>query len=111
MFNEFWDIPTLRRLRDESVQKIVECMPSVDPMTLGYRSSIELNPEISQPIINEIKRRENEKMKTKYSTRFECPRCFEKKTNFIEVQKRRGDEGAALQITCQVCGHQWDKND
>lgn len=98
-------------LDQEIMIKILDYLPIVNPLDLGKMTSIEMNPEISKPIIDKIKQRENEKIKIKYSTMYKCPRCFERKTTFNEVQKRRGDEGGTLQITCTACGHMWDKND
>ena len=111
LFNNWKNIPMLSKLNEASIQYVLEYLPTVDPEALGYMTSTEMNPKISEPIINEIKLRENEKMKVKYSTMYKCPRCFERKTTFNEVQKRRGDEGGTLQITCKECGYIWDMND
>ena len=88
----------------------LEKLPTIDITKIGYMNSQELNPHISKSIRDEIKLREKEKIILKYSTLYKCYRCNERKTNVREVQKRRGDEGSTLEITCLECGYQWNFN-
>lgn len=85
-------------------------IPTIDLNKIGYMNSFDLNPKINEPYFIEKRKREQEKLASKFSTMYKCDRCGEKKTDIQEVQRRSSDEGSTLQITCLVCGAAWYKN-
>jgi DNA-directed RNA polymerase subunit M/transcription elongation factor TFIIS len=82
---------------------------SIDIDKIGAMSSYYMRPHMSQDIRNEIEIRKNQSIKKKISAQYECHKCGGRKTSVIEVQARCLDEGATLQITCEMefCNNKW----
>lgn len=95
------------KLNSVLINKIIDYIPHVNPLKLGYFSSLELNPYINQIYIDELKSRIEQKVEIKYSTMYKCSQCGANKTHQREIQTRSGDEGGTLFITCLNCNHTW----
>lgn len=95
------------KLSNSILQIINQYYITISPSKVGYLNSQNLNPHINALIVNEIKIRENQFIKVKYSTMYKCETCGEKKTQMREIQTCSSDEGGTLFIDCLNCGHTW----
>lgn len=81
-------------------------MKSEDLCNYGSK---DINPDASEAERAYIETRQKQKVDVKYTTRYRCPRCFEYKATYNEVQIARADEAASNKLTCLNCGHMWFK--
>ena len=83
----------LEKLKD--VDKLVRC------------STIELNPEVNQPIIESVEKR-NEKPEYKnLCTEYTCRNCKKNKTITRFIHRRCLDEASDMEIRCKNCNTVW----
>ena len=88
---------------------IFQYIPNINVSQIGSMSSIQLNPLHSTELLKEVELREQQKINVKYSTRYQCHNCGERKVQMKEEQTRSIDEGGTLLLTCVACGHNWKK--
>lgn len=79
----------------------------INPRSIGYFSSRELNPYINQALLDELEVRASQGIAQKFSTMYKCGKCDQRKTRSYDLQTRSGDEGYTTFINCLVCGHTW----
>ena len=87
--------------------KILRYISSTNIKTIGYMTSLEMNPNINQIYIDELNVRGQQMVKIKYSEMHVCYQCGNKKTQTREKQTRSLDEESTLFITCVICGNRW----
>ena len=81
----------------------------VDVEAIGGFESRELRPAKTIAMYDEINERKNQIVTKKYSTQYECSKCWGRKTTEVEVQLRSLDEGSTLIVTCEMdnCNNVW----
>lgn len=82
---------------------------SIDPKNVCDLPSSELCPEVSQQDRDELSVRMQQKIDDKYTTRYPCPRCGERKAIAKEVQTRAADELSSMNLKCMECEFSWIK--
>lgn len=106
LFEKYTNIPFLKISLPIRL-KILGFISNFNLKRIGYMNSLELNPNINQVYIDELKLRSQQTIKIKYSQLYKCSKCSNSKTQMREIQTRCLDEGATLFIYCLVCGHNW----
>ncbi len=81
----------------------------IKPEDICNYSSKDINPDASETERAYIETRQKQKVDEKYTTRYQCHRCFEHKATYNEVQIARADEAASNRLTCLHCGNTWFK--
>ncbi len=78
-----------------------------NPHSFARMSSIDLCPEASEVVRDNIATRLNIKVERKVSTLYQCGMCKCWKTTYIEYQARSSDEPSTRSFTCTNCPHSW----
>jgi len=81
----------------------------IKPENICSYSSIDINPDASKSDRETIESRMSQQVEVKYTTRYQCKKCFERMTTVGEKQIARADESASDRITCLKCGNKWFK--
>jgi len=79
------------------------------PRDVPSLDAAQLNPPLLAGIIDEKARRDAHdrgEFET-VSELFECPSCGARKSTYLQLQTRSGDEGSTVFLTCHGCGHKW----
>lgn len=79
----------------------------INPYNVAKLTSIDLCPDASKKIRDDIEERSNQKFDMKVSTTHTCRKCKNNKTIRMEYQARAGDEASSFSIKCINCGHVW----
>lgn len=74
---------------------------------IGSMTSEELCPNKSQNIKETLNLRNNQHIKIKTSTLYQCKNCKKKEVTIKSVQIRALDESASLSLTCVFCNYNW----
>lgn len=72
-------------------------------------SSEMLAPDLFQELRDDINMRQNQQVEQKTSSAYECKKCKNRRTTFLQFQSRSLDEESKQSIKCMVCQHVWGK--
>lgn len=78
---------------------------SIDVNTIADMTSIELCPESSKDVRDDINLRLKQVPIRKVSTKYTCKKCGCKESIFTEYQARASDEAGTISIKCVQCTH------
>jgi DNA-directed RNA polymerase subunit M/transcription elongation factor TFIIS len=81
----------------------------VPPEKICAFGSKDINPEASAYERGVIEVRQQQKVEGKFTTRYPCPKCFERKATYTEVQIRSADEPSSNRLVCLNCSNIWFK--
>lgn len=90
-----------------SLKSLLSRIPHIRPEKVGYMTSIEMNPSISQKIIEDIALRGKQTISKKYTTMYKCPKYGHTQATIRSQQTRAGDEGVTHFLHCLICGDRW----
>jgi DNA-directed RNA polymerase subunit M/transcription elongation factor TFIIS len=93
---------------DSLAEKILS--GEVLPENITSYTSKDINPEASSSERAMIETRQQQKVDKKYTTRYQCSKCFARKAEISEVQRLRADEVSSNRLVCLECSHVWFKN-
>ena len=79
----------------------------IDINKIASMSSEDLCPAKSQTIKNTLNLRNNQQIKFKTSTLYQCRNCKKREVKIQEYQGRSLDEGSNLSLTCVFCNYNW----
>lgn len=79
---------------------------SLESSDLGMLSCIELRPDVTQDLRDEIELRSRQQVSEKYAKE-KCRRCNANRVIKIEVHTRAADELSVWQYKCRECSHTW----
>lgn len=79
----------------------------LDINNIASMSSDQLCPDKSQNIKETINLRNNQQIKFKTSTLYQCRNCKKREVKIQEYQGRSLDEGSNLSLTCVFCNFNW----
>lgn len=85
---------------------IIAADPNICTQVANMRDE-ELCPLAAAREREEIAIRSAQKVEVKISTQYECGRCGQKKTQYVEAQLRALDEPSNRKVVCVSCGHKW----
>lgn len=79
------------------------------PSSIAHMKSIELYPEASAKLREDIAMRLQQDITPKISNRYKCKKCGGTETSVREYQSRAGDEASTTSVKCmrEGCGHTW----
>ncbi len=77
------------------------------PKDVSYMRTCDINPDALEEEVNEITIRSQQKVQKKFSDRYTCPKCKQRKTEFEGTQTSSADEISALKLKCLNCDHFW----
>ncbi len=70
-------------------------------------SSYEMFPEATQKERDILEFRAGQKVQKKFTTRYSCPKCGQRKAEPKEVQTSANDEISRFNLLCLICSHTW----
>lgn len=81
----------------------------LDPVSVARLKSVELYPDASAKLRDDIETRLRQDITPKTSSRYKCKKCGGTETSVREYQSRAGDEASTTSIKCirEGCGHTW----
>lgn len=85
-------------------------IPYVSPRSCAYLEGDMMNPYPSKKYLDEIHLREQQKVATKFTEMYPCPRCGVRRATYFAFQGRGLDEDNTLHITCDACSFSWKKH-
>ena len=85
-------------------------IPHVVPRECAYMEGDMMNPYPSKKYLDEIHLREQQKINTKFTEMYPCPRCGVRRATYFAFQGRGLDEDNTLHITCDACSFSWKKH-
>ena len=79
------------------------------PASIAGMKSVELYPEASAKLRDDIETRLRQDITPKTSSRYKCKKCGGTETSVREYQSRAGDEASTTSVKCmrEGCGHTW----
>ena len=118
-----WSDVRVRRLYIRKAQMIIKNMnhivdrlqrKEIDGLSVANMTHCDMNPEIWQPIIDRMKRREICTMitdnKERYDGLLKCEQCSSMNTRYVTMQTRSADEPETVFANCVDCGTNWTMN-
>jgi len=79
----------------------------INPKDVMDLTSFDMYPEASQNIVDNISIRKKQKVNKKYTEKYKCSKCGNRKCSFIQIQTRAADEISSFNYECLSCGHSW----
>lgn len=118
-----WSDVRVRRLYIRKAHMIIKNMENIldkvtknefDCSSVATMTHCDILPELWQPIIERMKKREICTMIADNETRYEgllkCEHCSSMNTRYVTVQTRSADEPETVFATCIDCGSNWTMN-
>ena len=118
-----WSDVRVRRLYIRKAQMIIKNMnhimdrlerSEIDGLSVANMTHCDINPDIWQPIIDRMKRREICTMitdnKERYDGLLKCEQCSSMNTRYVTMQTRSADEPETVFANCVDCGSNWTIN-
>ena len=78
-----------------------------EPKEVCYLNSHEMNPKVSQIDRDVISNRLGQTVDRKFTSKYQCKKCGERKAVYHEFQGKGGDEISTIKYECIECGHFW----